>query len=67
MYNSLLGDEYKETLAKTMCRFPKYREREWSWWKVLERDPEYVSWILENIEDLDDDLREALEWGAANV
>lgn len=54
-------------LMETECRFPKYRSERYSWYQVIQRDRDYVQWILDNVEDLDDDLRDALEWGVTKV
>jgi hypothetical protein len=55
----------EEELRGTECHFPKHRDT--SWYDVCAQDAEYVSWVLENIEDLDDDLRDALTWGVKHV
>lgn len=47
----------------SICPFKKHKGEPWG--QVLDEDPEYVDWILENIDDLDTDLRELLE-GARN-
>ena len=55
----------QEHLQTTACHFPKHKGK--SWWDVCQEDQPYVSWVLENIEDLDDDLRDALEWGVRHA
>jgi hypothetical protein len=55
----------EEELRSTTCYFPKHRDT--SWYDVCAKDAEYVNWVLENIEDLDDDLRDALAWGVKHV
>lgn len=57
----------EEHLRTTLCRFPKYRTAQKSWWDVCAEDAEYVRWILDNVEDLDEELRDALEWGVKFV
>lgn len=47
----------------SICPFKKHKGEPWS--EVLEEDPDYVDWILDNIDDLDADLRKLLE-GARN-
>lgn len=61
-YDSLRRKTY-EQLLNEICELPKYRgeNRTWSW--VCENDPRYVKWLVENFEELDEDLREALEYG----
>jgi hypothetical protein len=51
---------HRETLANSECRLPKHRGQSWLW--VVEHDEEYARWVLENIEDLDEDVRESLEY-----
>lgn len=41
------------------CQFPKYKGIPWP--EVIERDPGYVHWLLENIETLMPDFRTYLE------
>lgn len=57
-------DDY---LNEEICRFPKYREDSLTWYAVIQRDRSYVRWILENVEDLDEELRETLQWGVDHV
>lgn len=41
------------------CPFKKHKGEPWS--GVVEEDPDYVEWLLENIDDMDAGLREMLE------
>ena len=52
-------------LEETICYFPKYRGE--TWWEVCQKDASYVQWVVENIEDLDEELRDALEWGIGHA
>lgn len=54
-----------EHLETTVCEFPKHRGD--GWVEVIQKDREYVEWLLVNIEDMDDDLRDALRWGVSNI
>jgi hypothetical protein len=57
---------WEETvLRETVCNFPKYRGQ--TWYDVCARDADYAEWILGNIEDLNEDLKDALTWGIHNV
>lgn len=55
----------EDYLTSTACRFTKHAGE--FWYDVIQRDRDYVRWILENIEDLDEDLRDALGWGVERV
>jgi hypothetical protein len=57
----------QEHLETTLCRFPKYRDADKSWWDVCQEDAAYVRWLLENNDSLDDELRDALEWGVRHA
>jgi uncharacterized protein (DUF3820 family) len=46
-------------LRNTVCPFKKYHGEVWEW--VVDNDPSYVKWVLSNVDDLDEDLRRALE------
>lgn len=46
-------------LRATICNFPKHYGETWE--KVVDDDPRYVAWVLENVEDLDEELRDALQ------
>lgn len=52
-------------LQHTICKFPKYKGD--TWYDVIQHDREYVRWLVENIEDLNEDLFEVLSWGVDNV
>jgi hypothetical protein len=52
---------HEELLKDTLCRLPKHLGE--NWWSVLRRDRKYVEWVVENIEDLDEELRGSLEYG----
>lgn len=54
-----------DTITTTECRFPKHRGK--TWYDVIQRDRSYVEWVIREIEDLDDDLRDALRWGVERV
>lgn len=54
-----------EYIQTTECNFPKHAGE--MWYDVIQRDREYVRWLLGNIEDMEDDLRDALEWGVEKV
>lgn len=60
-FDSLRRSTYEQILNE-ICGLPKYRgeNRTWSW--VCESDPRYAKWLVENMEELDEDLREALEY-----
>ena len=47
------------------CPFRKYRGD--GWIQVIQLDRDYVRWLLENLEDMDEELREALTWGVEYV
>jgi hypothetical protein len=55
----------EDYLNETSCLFPKHRDE--AWYNVIQNDRPYVRWLLENVEDMDDDLRDALEWGVDHV
>lgn len=55
----------QEYLESHTCAFKKYRGD--GWMDVLAKDRDYVRWLLENIEDMDDELRECLGWGVDHV
>lgn len=55
----------EDHLKSTTCNFPKHRGK--SWYDVCALDAEYAEWITENIEDLDEDLCDAIKWGIKNV
>lgn len=55
----------EEHLKSTECAFPKHRGK--SWYDVCAADADYAGWIVENIEDLDEDLKDAIEWGIKHV
>jgi hypothetical protein len=55
----------EDHLRSTECHFPKHRGE--SWWRVCAIDVEYAQWIIDTIEDLDEDLKDAIEWGIKHV
>jgi hypothetical protein len=55
----------EDYLNETTCHFPKHAEE--SWYAVIQADRRYVRWLLENVEDMDEDLRDALQWGVDRV
>ena len=55
----------EDYLNETVCNFKKHEDE--PWYIVIQNDRSYVRWLLENIEDMDDDLRDALEWGVDRV
>lgn len=55
----------EQQLRDTICNFPKHRGD--TWYRVCAIDSEYAEWITENIEDLDEDLCEAIKWGVKHV
>ena len=53
---------YTEALAvlrAEVCQLKKHRDQTWEW--VVDNDPFYAKWVLLNVEDLDEDIRAALE------
>ena len=52
-------------LRSEVCRFPKHYGE--MWYDVIASDLAYAEWILENVEDLDEDLFDAITWGVRNV
>jgi hypothetical protein len=55
----------EEYLQTSYCRFKKHRGE--PWYSVIQEDRDHVRWILENIEDLDEELGETLKWGVDHV
>ena len=52
-------DEHVDSdLLDTACSFKKHKGRTWR--EVLRDDPKYVKWIVDNVDDMDEDLRFAL-------
>lgn len=54
--------KYTEALAvlrATTCELKKHSGQSWEW--VVDNDPSYAKWAMENIENMDDELRTALE------
>lgn len=47
------------------CAFKQHRGE--GWVSVIQRDRDYVRWLLDNIEEMDEELRECLAWGVDNV
>lgn len=56
-------------LRATLCAFPKYAKEKLSWYDVIQKDRDYVQWLLDNVIDPDDEeeLRDALSWGVSFV
>lgn len=54
-----------ETLKESLCSFPKHDGE--TWYDIIQRDHGYARWAVENIESMDDELREALQWGIDHV
>jgi hypothetical protein len=53
---------YTEALAviqSNLCHLGKHDGQTWEW--IVDHDPSYVRWVLLNIENLDDEIRDALE------
>lgn len=46
-------------LRREVCRLKKHYGQSWEW--VVDNDPQYARWVVDNVEDLDDEIREALE------
>lgn len=49
----------KRLLAETICTLPKHDGQTWAW--ILDRDPDYAAWAAENIENMSEELRTAIE------
>lgn len=58
-------DWSEEYLRDNTCVYKKHEDE--TWYEIVQRDRDYVQWLLENIEQMDPDLREALTWGVDNV
>lgn len=55
----------QEYLEAHTCPFKKYRGEPWM--DVIPKDRDYVRWLLENMEELDDELRDCLQWAVDNL
>lgn len=47
------------TLRREVCHLPKHDGQTWEW--VVDNDRRYAEWVLENVETLDEEVRDALE------
>lgn len=54
-----------DDLKDGVCYLPKHHGE--TWYDVIQRDQAYVEWLVDEYEDLDDELREMLQFGLKHV
>lgn len=55
-----MKSHYEQLLKDTICRLPKHDGE--TWWFVFTRDEPYARWCVDNLEEMDEEIREALSF-----